>query len=215
MVCPVCRKDNKSDAKFCKHCGAAIGQKYKTCKNGHNYDSSLNECPYCPKKEVLPSIKTSTASQKTVIDKQEEFPTATEIKNKKSNVVKSSVAISPTPKTELNKHIGSQTTSENQSQNKLVGWLVSFDFDQYGTDFKLYEGRTKIGSGDYCTVVIKDASVSEEHSLLFYRDKKLLLQDELSTNGTFVNGKRIDERTLVKDGDSIKLGNISFKIKII
>ena len=66
-----------------------------------------------------------------------------------------------------------------------------------------------------CNIVVNNASISEEHALLYYGDNKLILQDELSAKGTIVNGKRISERVLLKDGDEIKLGDISFKIKIV
>ena len=102
MVCPKCKKENKSDAKFCKHCGAVIEQKYKTCKNGHNYDSSLNECPYCPRTEVSTAVKTSSTTQKTVIDKQVEVSTAPEISSKKTATAKPAVSVSE-QKTELKK----------------------------------------------------------------------------------------------------------------
>ena len=62
---------------------------------------------------------------------------------------------------------------------------------------------------------MNDDSISDEHALLFYGDNKIILQDELSTNGTFVNDKKINERMQLKDGDKIKFGNISFIVKII
>jgi pSer/pThr/pTyr-binding forkhead associated (FHA) protein len=96
-----------------------------------------------------------------------------------------------------------------------VGWLVSYDIDPDGIDFKLYGGRTKIGSSNHCKIFVNDSTISEEHVLLLCKDGKIILQDELSANGTFVNGKRIEERVLLNDGDEIKLGSVTFIIKII
>jgi pSer/pThr/pTyr-binding forkhead associated (FHA) protein len=47
------------------------------------------------------------------------------------------------------------------------------------------------------------------------KDEKFILQDELSRNGTFVNGEQIEERVLLEDGDEITLGSVNFIIKII
>lgn len=217
MKCPSCGKDNAAGAKFCKHCGSSLDSKFKTCKNGHNYDSSLDECPYCPKSEVATVIKTATQSQKTVIDKQAGIKTSPDISKTKTGAAKTAVASAPIEKTvvvqqETPKEKPAQETSASQ---KLIGWIVSFDFDPSGTDYKIFEGKNKVGKSNSCRIVINDTSVSDEHALLFFGNGKIILQDELSTNGTFVNDKRIDERVQLKDGDKIKFGNISFIIKII
>jgi hypothetical protein len=216
MICPSCGKENKAEAGICKHCSAALGQKYKTCKNGHNYELSLNECPYCPGSEVSTVFKTSTDSRKTVIDKQAEMTTEPEIFAKKENTLTSAASPVPSQKTVIEKEPKKEKPVPGSSSTpKLVGWLVTYDLEPAGIDFKLYEGRTKIGRTDFCNVLINDASVSEEHSLLFYNNNKFIIQDELSESGTFVNGKRIEERTNLNDGDQIKVGNISFIIKFI
>jgi len=216
MNCPSCGKPNKPEAKFCKHCGSSLEQKFKTCKNGHNYDAALNECPYCPKSEVATAVKTATQNQKTVIDKQADIVTAPEISKTKTEAVKPA-ATSPTPqKTIVQEEPGKEKpVPKTPASTKLVGWIVSYDLDSAGIDFKIYEGRNKIGRSNLCNIVVNNASISEEHALLYYGDNKLILQDELSAKGTIVNGKRISERVLLKDGDEIKLGDISFKIKIV
>ena len=104
---------------------------------------------------------------------------------------------------------------DSSSLNRLVGWLVSYDIDPAGTDFKLYGGRTKIGRSNHCKIIVNDSTISEEHVLLLCKDEKIILQDELSANGTFVNGKQIEERVLLNDGDEVKLGRVTFIIKII
>jgi pSer/pThr/pTyr-binding forkhead associated (FHA) protein len=51
--------------------------------------------------------------------------------------------------------------------------------------------------------------------LIYCKANQILLQDELSANGTFVNGNKVDSRIELKDNDEIKVGKTSFKIKII
>ena len=220
MNCPSCGIENSPGAKFCKSCGTSLAAHYKTCKNGHNYDASLDECPYCPKSDVSTTIKsaakTATANQKTVIDKQENINTVPEIEktvheNKQSSLPSAAPAKNKTVVSSTNVHKDAKETNVN----KLTGWLVSFDLDPAGKDFKLFEGRTKVGKIDSCNIILNDPGISEEHALIYVKDGKVLLQDELSLNGTFVNGKKVEERVTLKDNDEIKFGNISFKLKII
>ena len=221
MKCPSCGKENSAGAKFCKHCGTSLDPKFKTCKNGHNYDSSLSECPYCPKSEVATVLKTATQSQKTVVDKQANIKTSPNISKTKAGDAKTAISSQPQKTVITQSGVKEEPPKEKpqvqktSAGKKLAGWIVSFDLDPSGTDFKILEGRNKLGKSNSCNIVVNDESVSDEHALLFYGDNRIILQDELSTNGTFVNGKKINERVQLKDGDKIKFGNISFIVKII
>jgi hypothetical protein len=220
MKCPSCGKENSAGAKFCKHCGSNLDPKFKTCKNGHNYDSSLSECPYCPKSEVVTVLKTATQRQKTVVDKQADIKTSPDISKTKAGNAKNAMASKPhrtviTQSSRQEESPKEKPAQKTSSGKKLAGWIVSFDLDLSGTDFKILEGRNKLGKSGSCNIVVNDDSISDEHALLFYGDNKIILQDELSTNGTFVNGKKMTERVQLQDGDKIKFGNISFIVKII
>lgn len=51
-----------------------------------------------------------------------------------------------------------------------------------------------------------DLDVSARHALLFRRDGAWLLRDLASTNGTWLNGKRVDGDAPVHSGDHVQLG---------
>ena len=57
MNCPICGMRNSGGQKICNHCGANLKIKYNTCNNGHNYESSLSDCPYCPSTEVAKELE--------------------------------------------------------------------------------------------------------------------------------------------------------------
>ena len=270
MKCPLCGMANSRGSKICNHYGASLTKKYKTCKNGHNYESSLSDCPYCPRPEVAKELKTSTSTKKTVIDSQEKIitkpkivipksilktpspqpvsskktvvekpakkkiPVEKEIITEKEIAVEKKIPVEKKIVTEkeipvekkipVEKEIVTEkeiaiekevVVKDSSSLNRLVGWLVSYDIDPAGIDFKLFKGRIKIGRSKHCEIIVNDSTISEEHVLLLCKDEKIILQDELSANGTFVNGKQIEERVLLKDGDEIKLGSVTFIIKII
>jgi pSer/pThr/pTyr-binding forkhead associated (FHA) protein len=65
---------------------------------------------------------------------------------------------------------------------------------------------TTVGREPSCNVILKDDGVSRCHvRLLMYDDRKPHLVDLESTNGSFVNGERVDEHAL-SEGDRIQLG---------
>ena len=81
--------------------------------------------------------------------------------------------------------------------------------------FSLFQEIEAARASGANNIVIDKSEISDDHVLLLCRDNKIIIQDQLSANGTFVNEKKIDQRKEVKDNDIIKLGSISFKIKII
>ncbi len=63
-----------------------------------------------------------------------------------------------------------------------------------------------IGRGTTCDLVLQEASVSRNHCQISFREGKWFLQDLKSSNGTWINGERIDERMLTS-GDKVQLGS--------
>ena len=220
MNCPSCSKANKPGAKFCKFCGSPISANYKTCENGHNYDATLAACPYCPKPTAKNTAEKNITSAKTVLDTPYVTPEKINLDTKTAKpeapiITKNKVEQDKI--TETNKPPVTMTGGKKPEENtkKLAGWLVTFDINPVGTDFKLYDGKLKIGKNQSNEIVLDDPEVSDEHVLIFCKDNQILLQDELSANGTFINGNKVDSRIELKDNDEIKVGKTSFKIKII
>ncbi len=70
---------------------------------------------------------------------------------------------------------------------------------------ELDSSRTSFGRGRGNSVMLADREVSKEHAEIFSDGSMLVLRDLGSSNGTFVNGKRISEKVL-KDGDTVSMG---------
>ncbi len=68
-----------------------------------------------------------------------------------------------------------------------------------------------IGRSDENSVRLSDRFVSSRHALICLRDGRRLLVDRGSTNGTFVNGERIEDEVELHDGDRIAMGNTVFE----
>lgn len=74
-----------------------------------------------------------------------------------------------------------------------------------GQRFTLRAGRCTIGRGGDNDIVVDDPSVSIGHAWIMNQHGRYLIMNTLSTNGTFVNDRRIHEANL-KHGDHIRLG---------
>lgn len=218
MKCPSCKKENGDGIKFCKFCGSPIGGDFKKCANGHNYDSSLPKCPFCPSTDFEKTVMDSSPDEKTAMDKNNISdktildtsrpvltPNANARTDDKTIIYKSSPKAGGIP----------SSSPTPQAQRKLIGWLVTFDINPNGTDYRLFEGRTRIGKRNTNDVIVNQPGVSEEHAIMLYRDGKIIIEDKLSTNGTFVNGISIDEKTVLKTDDELKIGSITLKLKLI
>ncbi len=75
------------------------------------------------------------------------------------------------------------------------------------------EGAT-LGRSRKCDIVLDDANVSREHAELRPRGGSWVLTDLGSTNGSSVNGRRIDAPTVVKPGDELELGTSMMKFDL-
>jgi pSer/pThr/pTyr-binding forkhead associated (FHA) protein len=65
-----------------------------------------------------------------------------------------------------------------------------------------------IGRADYNDIVLDDASVSSQHAKLTRREGLWILVDLGSTNGTMVDGERIEEDTPLAPGCFVRFGDV-------
>jgi len=97
------------------------------------------------------------------------------------------------------------------STMQLLGWLVPVKGPQRGELYTLAP-HSVIGTDPTCTVVLNDHYMSSRHAEIKAEGGTWILQDLGSTNGTYVNDKRIDKQELV-DNDFVKFGQSLVKFK--
>ncbi|MFM9995030.1 MAG: FHA domain-containing protein [Phycisphaerales bacterium] len=73
--------------------------------------------------------------------------------------------------------------------------------------------RVVIGREKKCTVRIPVPSVSREHCEVRFADGRVLLQDMGSSNGTYVNRRRVEQGEL-KAGDLVAIGPAVFVVTV-
>jgi len=82
-----------------------------------------------------------------------------------------------------------------------------------GTTVNLEEGVLTLGKDEESTLYLSDPTVSRSHAEISHTSEGFLLQDLGSTNGTFLDGVRVD-RAYLKDGVTITVGetHIDFRV---
>lgn len=77
----------------------------------------------------------------------------------------------------------------------------------FGSKTVTVDTELTLGRTDLANVVLDDSGLSRINTTFFVDEGELLVADENSTNGTFVNGERIEGRPrILKSGDRLKLG---------
>jgi pSer/pThr/pTyr-binding forkhead associated (FHA) protein len=63
-----------------------------------------------------------------------------------------------------------------------------------------------IGRAAGCQIPLEDSYASQLHARLFRRNGELLVEDLGSTNGTFLNRKKVDAAVPIRKGDRLQVG---------
>ena len=74
-----------------------------------------------------------------------------------------------------------------------------------GQTYDLGEELT-LGRAGGCQVTIDDTYVSQLHARLFQKDGQFFLEDLGSTNGTYLNRKKVTAPTAIRKGDRLQVG---------
>jgi pSer/pThr/pTyr-binding forkhead associated (FHA) protein len=84
--------------------------------------------------------------------------------------------------------------------------------ERKGARYPVAEEAT-LGRAAGCTITVEDTYASQLHARLFQRDGALHVEDLGSTNGTYVNGRKVDTPLPVKPGDKVKVGATVFEVE--
>lgn len=76
-------------------------------------------------------------------------------------------------------------------------------------------GVIGIGSGAAQVIVLNEPAVSEHHAQIEFRNGEYLLTDQKSTNGTFVNGQRLQVIDhILQTNDDITIGRVHLRFEL-
>ena len=81
------------------------------------------------------------------------------------------------------------------------------------TALKLGDGITTAGRHDECQLRIKSSEVSRKHCQFFEKNGMLMVKDLGSSNGTFLNGKKIEGQRVLEPGDELTVGPVKLRVE--
>jgi len=95
----------------------------------------------------------------------------------------------------------------------VVGWLVGLSgAAARGESFAVRIGRNVLGRDKRSDIVVNDDQASSHHADLVFRpeERRFILMDHNSTNGTYVNEVEIEPRRDLVAKDIIRIGSHRF-----
>ncbi|MBT6157155.1 MAG: FHA domain-containing protein [Planctomycetaceae bacterium] len=84
-----------------------------------------------------------------------------------------------------------------------------------GKSIPLAKKRFLIGRGEDCQLRPASEQISRHHCVFSIDDFTVRLRDLGSTNSTYVNDSQLHGEVILKDGDKIRVGALSFEIRIL
>lgn len=109
----------------------------------------------------------------------------------------------------IGSHLGISLRRRRREGSKVV--VVRSDTQQ-GLELEVRD-VTVLGRSDEADVLLDDPYASEFHMRLVASENGLLLHDLGSTNGTYVNGRRITAPTTMRRGDTIQVGKTVMEVR--
>ena len=70
-----------------------------------------------------------------------------------------------------------------------------------------------IGRNVNNTIYVEDDFASANHAMLTFRGRSWFIEDQGSTNGTYVNGHRIDRPVALSYGDEMTIGRVRMRLE--
>ncbi len=85
-----------------------------------------------------------------------------------------------------------------------------------GKTLSLSSGGVYVIGREGADIVLEDAKVSRKHAQIgLYGPGAFVLRDLASTNGTFLNGKRVSEKRQLAHWDAIRIGDTLLRLTIV
>lgn len=106
-------------------------------------------------------------------------------------------------------HLGIHADRRKRRGTKVV--VVRSD-SQAGLDFTVTDA-TVLGRSSEADIVIDDPYASEFHLRLVAQDGGLTLHDLGSTNGTYLNGRRVTAPVELRRGDAVQVGKTVMEVR--
>jgi pSer/pThr/pTyr-binding forkhead associated (FHA) protein len=106
----------------------------------------------------------------------------------------------------------SGVASAGQAIGRLIVIAAPEGNPPAGASFAL-DAVNSIGRDVNNSIVIEDTFVSADHAMLTFRGRAWFVEDRGSTNGTWVNGQRVETYLPLGFGDEIQVGQVRMRLE--
>ncbi len=117
--------------------------------------------------------------------------------------------ISPTDKIQIGRVEFTLLDNEKPASSKV---LLSVKNNRKLIELLSQKNSVTIGRSAEADIIIQDNIVSRKHARVFKSGNKYYIEDLNSTNGVFVNGKKVKGKTVISFHDEIRIGFHLFKL---
>lgn len=205
----------------------------KRCDNGHFIDESWDLCPYCPAEkgsQEIPIVRPARfpesrpvaapapapapahapVSRAAPVSAPTPPPPEPRAVNAPSAVPRREPTPSPPP---MERTIAvPKLNPDQQAKRYVVGWLIGLNGASRGESYPVRMGRNVLGRDRRSDIVVNDDQASSHHADLVFRpeEKRFILMDHNSTNGTYVNELEIEPRRDLILKDIIRIGSVRY-----
>lgn len=178
----------------------------RQCPKGHTMDPNWETCPYCEAEQ-----KAQTKSSQPMVVAASDGR-RTRVGEAFKDSARRDTKAMPSKSSEYGGHAGVGET------RRIMGILITYTWHPEGELFAIREGKNFIGSGQVssdpshpdCHIKIpEDVRMSSEHALILCRHGRYEIIDQISSNGTFLNGEMLTSKSSndLSDYAEIKTGN--------
>jgi serine phosphatase RsbU (regulator of sigma subunit)/pSer/pThr/pTyr-binding forkhead associated (FHA) protein len=96
-----------------------------------------------------------------------------------------------------------------------MGVIVILRGPDAGRQFALARDRTTLGRNADCTVSLPGKQISRQHAFIHVQEGRFFLEDMGSSNGTFINGKRLTPHSpsVLTERDTFQIGPYLFALR--
>ena len=196
----------------------------KRCENGHFIDESWDLCPYCPADEAddkIPIVRPSRfgaqesragAPSPVVPPSPPAVPRPAPVAPPPATIRRETTTPVQAPPMERTVAAAKITAETPANKRYVVGWLIGLTGSSRGQSFEVRVGRNVLGRDGRSDIVVHDDQASSHHADLVFRpeEKRFILMDHNSTNGTYVNEIEIEPRRDLVTKDVIRIGSQRF-----
>lgn len=112
----------------------------------------------------------------------------------------------------MERTVAAARLDSSSGKRYVVGWLVGLNGATRGESYPIRMGRNVIGRDRRSDIIITDDQASSHHADLVFRpdERRFILMDHNSTNGTYVDEAEIEPRRDLTGREVVRIGSQRF-----